>query len=49
MNKKQAPLIKNEILRFVLRTALYFAIMLVLVYLYNYSGINGPHFIYNEF
>ncbi|MEE5987631.1 teichoic acid D-Ala incorporation-associated protein DltX [Ligilactobacillus equi] len=34
---------------FIGRTLLYLLIMIGLVYLYNYSGINQPHFIYNEF
>ena len=34
---------------FVLKTILYFAILMCLVYLYEYSGVNSVHFIYNEF
>nr|WP_171001136.1 teichoic acid D-Ala incorporation-associated protein DltX [Secundilactobacillus hailunensis] len=36
-------------IQFILRTAGYIIIILTLVYLYDYSGINGGHFIYNEF
>ncbi|WP_155287385.1 teichoic acid D-Ala incorporation-associated protein DltX [Lacticaseibacillus zhaodongensis] len=34
---------------FILRTAIYAAIILTLVYLYSYRGVSGAHFIYNEF
>lgn len=34
---------------FVLKTLVYFAIMMALVYLYEYSGIDSVRFIYNEF
>ncbi|MFC6315670.1 teichoic acid D-Ala incorporation-associated protein DltX [Lapidilactobacillus achengensis] len=47
VEKKQSQ--KKQIGRFILRTVFYFLIILVLVYLYGYSGINGGHFIYNEF
>lgn len=40
---------QHSVGRFVLRTVFYFAIIIVLIYLYEYSGINGGHFIYNEF
>lgn len=36
-------------LKFAGRTALYFAIIFVLVYLYHYKNISGGSFIYNEF
>ncbi|ANK58827.1 MULTISPECIES: teichoic acid D-Ala incorporation-associated protein DltX [Loigolactobacillus] len=35
--------------KFILQTIFYFLILLVLVYLYGYSGINNSKFIYNEF
>lgn len=34
---------------FVLKTIVYFAILMALIYLYEYSGLNSVHFIYNEF
>lgn len=34
---------------FLIRTVLYAAIIVVLVYLYSYRGVSGAHFIYNEF
>ena len=34
---------------FVLKTIIYFAILMALVYLYEYSGLNSVHFIYDEF
>ena len=39
----------NSVFNFIMRTIFYFVILLGLVYLYSYSGINQPHFIYNEF
>jgi len=35
--------------RFTITTLIYFSIMLVLFYLYDYSGINQAKFIYNDF
>lgn len=35
--------------KFVEKTALYIIIILALIYLYDYSGVAGGHFIYNEF
>ena len=34
---------------FIWHTALYFIIILGLVYLYSYRGVTNSHFIYNEF
>lgn len=34
---------------FVFKTVMYFAILMALIYLYEYSGLNSVHFIYNEF
>ncbi|WP_289460599.1 teichoic acid D-Ala incorporation-associated protein DltX [Lactobacillus intestinalis] len=34
---------------FVLKTIIYFAILMALIYLYEYSGLNSVHFIYTEF
>ena len=34
---------------FVLKTIIYFAILMALIYLYEYSGLTSVHFIYNEF
>lgn len=34
---------------FVLKTFVYFVILMALIYLYEYSGLNSVHFIYNEF
>ncbi|MBV7389319.1 MULTISPECIES: teichoic acid D-Ala incorporation-associated protein DltX [Enterococcus] len=36
-------------LSFIGRTLFYFAIFLVLIYLYHYKSIQGGNFIYNEF
>ncbi|WP_125702372.1 teichoic acid D-Ala incorporation-associated protein DltX [Lacticaseibacillus daqingensis] len=35
--------------QFGLKTLVYAAILLALVYLYSYRGVGGGHFIYNEF
>lgn len=40
---------KSQIGRFILKTLFYFAIIFILIYLYEYSGVNSGHFIYNEF
>ncbi|WP_415598819.1 teichoic acid D-Ala incorporation-associated protein DltX [Liquorilactobacillus hordei] len=42
-------LIKNEVAKFILKTVFYTVIIMGLVYFFSYSGMNGPHFIYNEF
>ncbi|GAB6092406.1 teichoic acid D-Ala incorporation-associated protein DltX [Furfurilactobacillus curtus] len=34
---------------FILRTAFYFVVFFLLLYLYSYSGVNQSKFIYNEF
>lgn len=34
---------------FVLKTIVYFGILMALIYLYEYSGLTSVHFIYNEF
>lgn len=39
----------KQIGMFVLKTVVYFAILMALIYLYEYSGLNSVHFIYNEF
>lgn len=41
--------VQKPIVRFLITTICYFAIMMVLLYLYDYSGINQAKFIYNEF
>ncbi|WP_027106969.1 teichoic acid D-Ala incorporation-associated protein DltX [Ligilactobacillus ceti] len=49
MKKAWNKLRENTIASFIVRTVFYLAIMFLLVYLYSYSGVNQPHFIYNEF
>lgn len=49
MLKKLQKLWHNSTFQFVFRTVFYFAILMVLVYLYSYSGVNNGTFIYNEF
>ncbi|MDN6900256.1 teichoic acid D-Ala incorporation-associated protein DltX [Oenococcus sicerae] len=41
--------IHSSIVKFVARTLFYFVILVMLLYLYGYSGINDGGFIYNEF
>jgi len=35
--------------KFIGRTIFYFAVLLILIYLYHYKNIQGGTFIYNEF
>ncbi|MCP0886814.1 teichoic acid D-Ala incorporation-associated protein DltX [Ligilactobacillus sp. WILCCON 0076] len=49
MLQKFKQLCQNEVVRFISKTFFYLVILFVLLYLYSYSGINQPHFIYNEF
>lgn len=34
---------------FCIKVVAYTVILIALVYLYDYNGVNGGHFIYNEF
>nr|WP_252898643.1 teichoic acid D-Ala incorporation-associated protein DltX [Secundilactobacillus odoratitofui] len=34
---------------FCIKVVAYTVILLALIYLYDYNGVNGGHFIYNEF
>lgn len=36
-------------LSFIGKTIFYFAVLLILIYLYHYKSIQGGNFIYNEF
>ena len=50
MEKKQKVDSKGKrIGMFVLKTIIYFASLMALIYLYEYSGLTSVHFIYNEF
>lgn len=50
MDKKtQIDSRSKRIGKFVLKTIVYFAILMALIYLYEYSGLTSVHFIYNEF
>lgn len=40
---------KKQVGWFILKTIFYFAILMALIYLYDYSGLTSVHFIYNEF
>ncbi|MCG4282526.1 teichoic acid D-Ala incorporation-associated protein DltX [Lacticaseibacillus saniviri] len=49
MIAKLKQLWHNATFQFVFWTIAYFFILMALVYLYSYSGINNSKFIYNEF
>ncbi|WEV39846.1 teichoic acid D-Ala incorporation-associated protein DltX [Lactobacillus sp. ESL0684] len=50
MSKKEQVDSKSKRLgKFVLTTIIYCLILMALIYLYQYSGLNSVHFIYNEF
>lgn len=49
LKKKWQKFLSNGYVDFILKTIFYFAVLFALVYLYSYSGVNQPHFIYNEF
>nr|WP_153383297.1 teichoic acid D-Ala incorporation-associated protein DltX [Companilactobacillus mishanensis] len=40
---------KNPITVFVLKSVAYFAILLLLLYIYGYNGVGSAKFIYNDF
>ncbi|MFC7253341.1 teichoic acid D-Ala incorporation-associated protein DltX [Bombilactobacillus mellifer] len=41
--------LNRPVVKFILLTFFYFVIIMALVYLYSYAGINNSKFIYNEF
>lgn len=47
--KKSKNFKGKSILLFILKTLAYFAILMGLIYLYHYTGIDSTGFIYNEF
>lgn len=49
VNQKWHDLKENEIFMFIVRTAFYFIVLAMLVYLYSFRGISNGTFIYNEF
>ncbi|MHC9532969.1 teichoic acid D-Ala incorporation-associated protein DltX [Dellaglioa sp. L3N] len=49
MGQKWHDLKENDLFIFIVRTAFYFIVLAMLVYLYSYRGINNGTFIYNEF
>lgn len=49
MKEKLRAFWHKDWVRFTARTIFYFVILFALVYIYSYSGVNQPHFIYNEF
>ncbi|WP_420835780.1 teichoic acid D-Ala incorporation-associated protein DltX [Latilactobacillus fuchuensis] len=49
MGQKLLNFWQQPIVNFIGRTIIYFVILLILLYLYDYSGIGSPKFIYNEF
>lgn len=49
MKARWLALWHRPVFQFVVKTIFYFVIILVLTYLYNYSGVTNSKFIYNEF
>ncbi|GEL13293.1 hypothetical protein LCO01nite_08420 [Lapidilactobacillus concavus] len=49
MDDKNHKQNQHEVRSFVLKTVFYFVVIFLLMYLYSYVGVNGGHFIYNEF
>lgn len=49
MEKNKTESRAKQVGVFVFKTVVYFAILMALIYLYEYSGLNSVHFIYNEF
>ncbi|WP_081763071.1 teichoic acid D-Ala incorporation-associated protein DltX [Agrilactobacillus composti] len=49
MREKWQVFWQNGIVRFWMKSIFYFIILMILLYLYSYSGINNSGFIYNEF
>ncbi|CUS26006.1 Uncharacterized protein LACOL_0698 [Paucilactobacillus oligofermentans DSM 15707 = LMG 22743] len=40
---------QKPIIWFLLKAGFYFLIIMILIYMYEYSGVNNSGFIYNEF
>ena len=49
MNEKLRAFWQKDWGRFIARTVFYFVVLFALVYMFSYSGLTQPHFIYNEF
>lgn len=50
MEKKQEKMSRTRsVLWFIGKTIIYAAIIMAMIYLYEYSGLTSVHFIYNEF
>ncbi|MGX6965692.1 teichoic acid D-Ala incorporation-associated protein DltX [Vagococcus teuberi] len=49
LKKRKIPDTTKRWLSFVARSVFYAAIILVLIYLYQYSHVGGGSFIYNQF
>ncbi|AKP65651.1 MULTISPECIES: teichoic acid D-Ala incorporation-associated protein DltX [Levilactobacillus] len=49
MRAKWLAIWHQPVVAFIGWTAFYFVILMALVYLYGYSGLNNSTFIYNEF
>ncbi|AUI71866.1 teichoic acid D-Ala incorporation-associated protein DltX [Companilactobacillus alimentarius] len=41
--------LKKPVTVFIIKTVIFFAIFLVLIYIYGYNGVGSAKFIYNEF
>ncbi|QYN59650.1 teichoic acid D-Ala incorporation-associated protein DltX [Lactobacillus panisapium] len=49
VKKDQTASRAKRVGKFMLTTIIYGAILIALIYLYQYSGLTSVHFIYNEF
>ncbi|WP_193364104.1 teichoic acid D-Ala incorporation-associated protein DltX [Companilactobacillus versmoldensis] len=49
MKIKLINFLRKPVTVFVLRTVFYFAILLILLYIYGYNGVGSAKFIYNDF
>lgn len=49
MIEKLVAMGQQPVVKFVLQTLFYAVVLMILFYLYGYSGLGQGHFIYNEF
>lgn len=49
MIEKLVAMSQQPVVKFVLQTLFYAVVLMILFYLYGYSGFGQGHFIYNEF
>lgn len=49
MKNNLLTFLKKPVTFFIIKTVVFFAIFLVLLYIYGYNGVGSAKFIYNEF